>query len=60
MIELLCFQHYQERISNGTYQEAKETTNGSTKSYYKETKEKERKIKCQKEWELTEVKEADR
>jgi hypothetical protein len=60
MIELLCFQHYQERISNGTNQEAKETTNGSTKSYSKETKEKERKIKCQKEWELTEVKEADR
>tara|TARA_A100001201_G_scaffold98823_1_gene85118 strand:+ start:228 stop:425 length:198 start_codon:yes stop_codon:yes gene_type:complete len=60
MIELLCFKHYQERIDNGTNQKAKETTNGSTKSYSKETKEKERKIKCQKEWELTEVKEADR
>jgi len=47
MIELLCFKHYQERISNGTNQEAKETTNGFTKSYSKETKEKERKVKCQ-------------
>jgi hypothetical protein len=47
MIELLCFQHYQERISNGTNQEAKETTNGFTKSYSEETKEKERKVKCQ-------------
>ena len=47
MLELLCFTHYQERISNGTNQEAKETTNGFTKSYSKETKEKERKVKCQ-------------
>ena len=47
MLELLCFKHYQERIDNGTNQEAKETTNGSTKSYSKETKEKERKVKCQ-------------
>tara|TARA_B100000902_G_scaffold390892_1_gene440609 strand:+ start:1659 stop:1850 length:192 start_codon:yes stop_codon:yes gene_type:complete len=46
MLELLCFQHYQERISNGTNQETKETTNGFTKSYSQETKEKERKIKC--------------
>ena len=47
MLELLCFKHYQERIDNGTDQEAKETTNGFTKSYSKETKEKERKVKCQ-------------
>ena len=46
MLELLCFKHYQERINNGTNQEAKETTIGSTKSYSKETKEKERKVKC--------------
>ena len=59
MLELLCFKHYKDRV-NGTNKETKETTNGSTKSYSKETKEKERKVKCQKEWELTEVKEADR
>jgi hypothetical protein len=47
MLELLCFQHYQERIKNGTNKETKETTNGFTKSYSKETKEKERKVKCQ-------------
>jgi len=46
MLELLCFEHYQERISNGTNKETKETTNGSSKSYSKETKEKERKVKC--------------
>jgi len=46
MLELLCFTHYQERIKNGTNKETKETTNGSTKSYSKETKEKERKVKC--------------
>ena len=46
MLELLCFKHYQERIGNGTNKETKETTNGFTKSYSKETKEKERKIKC--------------
>jgi hypothetical protein len=60
MIELLCFQHYQERISNGTNQEAKETTNGFTKSYSKETKEKERKIKCLKGSGHMAAKEADR
>ena len=60
MLELLCFQHYQERISNGTNQETKETTNGFTKSYSQETKEKERKVKCHKEKEHTEVKEVDR
>jgi hypothetical protein len=59
MLELLCFQHYEERISNGTNQETKETTNGFTKSYY-EKKEKERKVKCHKEKEHTEVKEVDR
>jgi hypothetical protein len=47
MLELLCFKHYQERIKNGTNKETKETTNGFTKSYSKETKEKERKVKCQ-------------
>ena len=36
MLELLCFKHYQERIDNGTDQEAKETTNGFTKSYNEE------------------------
>ena len=47
MLELLCFTHYQERIKNGTNKETKETTNGFTKSYSKETNEKERKVKCQ-------------
>ena len=60
MLELLCFEHYQERIGNGTNKETEKTTNGFTKSYSKKTKKKEGKIKCQKEWELTEVKEADR
>ena len=46
MLELLCFEHYQERIGNGTNKETEKTTNGFAKSYSKETKEKERKVKC--------------
>ena len=46
-------------IINEPNQETKETTNGFTKSYY-EKKEKERKVKCHKEKEHTEVKEVDR
>ena len=47
MLELLCFEHYQERIGNGTNKETEKTTNGFAKSYSKKTKEKERKVKCQ-------------
>ena len=60
MLELLCFEHYQERIGNGTNKETEKTTNGFAKSYSKKTKEKEREIICHKEKEPTEVKEADR
>ena len=59
MLELLCFKHYEERKHNETIKKTKETTNGATKSYY-EKKEKERKVICHKEKELTEVKKADR
>ena len=59
MLELLCFKHYKDRV-NGTNKETKETTNGSTKSYFKETKEKERKVKCHKEKVHMEAKEVDR
>ena len=58
MLELLCFKHYEERIGNEINSKTKKTTNGSTESYY-EKKEKERKIICHKEKELTEVKEVD-
>lgn len=47
MLELLCFEHYQERIGNGTNKETEKTTNGFAKSYSKKTKEKEGKVKCQ-------------
>jgi hypothetical protein len=60
MIELLCFQHYQERIGNGTNKKTEKTTNGFTKSYSKKTKEKERKIKCLKGSGHMAAKEADR
>lgn len=59
MLELLCFKHYEERIGNETNSKTKKTTNGSTESYHEE-KEKEGKVICHKEKELTEVKEADR
>lgn len=47
MLELLCFEHYKERIENGSNKETKKTTNGFTKSYSQETKEERKEIKCQ-------------
>ena len=59
MLELLCSEHYFERIGNGTNKETKKLPMALQKAILKNRK-KEGKIKCHKEKEHTEVKLEDR